>query len=308
MTPTELLDDIPEDIARHAHRGTSFDPELRGRQERAEYAATLAADWEALSKLADTEVKRAELATEFERYRQGLRTHYVARLTAMSRCVSTMIAGASNFNTRRHQKSGDSADRRTQELLDFRKRALAAIHKVLRPEDHPVMSSDSNAAERLEDKIAQAERRQEMMKAANGAIRRHAKAGPDAQVAALVALGLPDSVARKLLQPDFAGRIGFPGYELTNNAANIRRMRDRVVVVERNQATPAEATDGANARIEDDPPANRVRLFFPGKPDVAVRGLLKSRGFRWTPSVGAWQAFRNPSSLATAREVAGVPA
>jgi hypothetical protein len=163
--------------------------------------------------------------------------------------------------------------------------------------------------QRAEQERASYERQQEVMKAANAAIRAHAKEGPEAQVAALVALGhgeIGEIVARKLLLPDFAGRIGFPNYLLTNNAANIRRLKGRAVVVERVQATPDTSAEGANARLEDAPAENRVRLFFPGKPAVEVRTRLKSRGFRWTPSLGCWQAYRNPGSIETARAVAGV--
>lgn len=34
---------------------------------------------------------------------------------------------------------------------------------------------------------------------------------------------------------------------------------------------------------------NRLQLVFPGKPDDATRALLRSHGFRWEPSAGAWQ-------------------
>lgn len=50
-----------------------------------------------------------------------------------------------------------------------------------------------------------------------------------------------------------------------------------------------------------------MRLYFSGKPDDATRGRLKSRGFRWTPSLGCWQAYRNPTALDVARREAGVP-
>lgn len=30
-------------------------------------------------------------------------------------------------------------------------------------------------------------------------------------------------------------------------------------------------------------------IVFDGKPDEAIRSTLKSNGFRWAPSQGAWQ-------------------
>jgi hypothetical protein len=83
---------------------------------------------------------------------------------------------------------------------------------------------------------------------------------PEAQVAALVALGFPEAVL--LLKPDACGRIGFADFELTNNA-NIRRMKTRLACVEKAPATPATEQEGARARLEDCPAKNRVRLFYP---------------------------------------------
>lgn len=298
--------DIPAGLAQAAHAGTSFVPEQRAEQERAGYAATLAGDWERLAALATTEEKRAALVGEFARYREGYARRTRAYLASRARCMSTMIAGPSRFPVRRMEKRNGVADRRCSELVEFRERALAAIRKALCPELAPIMAGDADAVERLQAKIVKAERVQERMKEANAAIRKHAKAGPDAQVWALVALGFGEGAARRLLEPDFCKRIGFASFELTNNGANIRRMKERLAQVGRAKATPETVREGAAARVEDCPPDNRVRLFFPGKPAAEVRETLKRGGFRWTPSMGCWQAYRNPGTLGLAAKVAGV--
>lgn len=33
----------------------------------------------------------------------------------------------------------------------------------------------------------------------------------------------------------------------------------------------------------------RYQIIFDGKPDAEIRTLLKSNGFKWAPSQGAWQ-------------------
>ena len=41
--------------------------------------------------------------------------------------------------------------------------------------------------------------------------------------------------------------------------------------------------------MEANTEANRLQIFFDGKPDEATRTELKSNGFRWSPKAEAWQ-------------------
>jgi hypothetical protein len=198
--------------------------------------------------------------------------------------------------------------KRCEELVEFLPRAKEAILKALHPEWRPVMAGDSDACARLREKIAAAETNQERMKAINAAIRKHKKDPIEQQIAALTMLGLSPGLAAECLQPDYCGRIGMPAYELTNNNANIRRMKERLEQISRNQQAETTEVEGEAARLEDCPADNRVRLFFPGKPAESIRTALKSSGFRWSPTIGAWQAYRNYRTLEAAKQFAGVTA
>ncbi len=301
-----FVSDIPESLARAAHAGISFVPEKRAEQTRDEYSATLAADYETFRQHAVKGGTLELLDEEFAQYRAGYRKHYTAWLSSKSRCLSTMITGPSNFNSRRNDKRNNVEHKRCENLIEFRERGMKAVIRNLRPDLRPIMAGDDNATERLAGKIQQAEAEQQRMRAANAAIRKHKKAGADAQVRALVELGFNAAIAAKLLEPDFCGRIGFADYQLTNNNANIRRMKERLEKVSENKQTEDTAAEGVNARVEDCPADNRVRLFFPGKPSAEVRADLKSSGFRWSPTIGAWQAYRKAWTLQKANEVAGV--
>jgi hypothetical protein len=309
--PTEassetFLGDIPEALALAAHAGSSFVPERRSISTRQGYAESLVATFAELSRHASTDEKRAVLAAEFARFREGYSRRFRAYLASRSRIVSSFIAGPSNFPFRRMEKRGDIAHRRLNDLLEFEKRAKEAIVRTLHPEWRPIMAGDADAIERLELKIEQAESLQERMKAANAAIRTHKKAGVEAQVLALVAIGLKEDQARRLLQPDFCGRVGFPAFELTNNNANLRRMQARLDLIRAAKVQLDTEVVGTAARLEDCPSDNRVRLFFPGKPAAEVRDQMKASGFRWAPSIGAWQAYRHEHTLNAARRFAGV--
>jgi DNA repair exonuclease SbcCD ATPase subunit len=304
--PGEIFaSDIPLDTARMAHYGTSMVPEKRGDEERRGYSAQLHADFRKLLHLAGTE-REAEAVEDFKEYRRKYRSKTIAHLQAKGRCVSTMIAGPSNFNVRGAQKANRSADKRWEEASGYRDRFFRAMRKKYR-NDGPVLSSDDDAVEQLKKKIEKAEATQALMKAANKVLRSKKKTD-DEKVAALVeSLGCKEETARKFLEPDDFGVVGFPSYRLTNNNANIRRMKERLEKIAAAKATPDTTEEGDDGvTFEDCPSANRVRLFFPGKPDAATRSQLKGNGFRWAPSIGCWQAYRNHHSTAFARRFAGL--
>jgi len=70
-------------------------------------------------------------------------------------------------------------------------------------------------------------------------------------------------------------------YQLTNNNANIRRIRQRIERLERDAAAETkEYAPAEGIRIVENLEANRLQVFFPGKPPAETRQSLKSSGFR----------------------------
>jgi hypothetical protein len=298
--------DIPTELARAAYSGVSFTPEKRAQQVQDGYNATLQSDLANLQKLIVNKPEMvATLAAEFERYRQGYRDRYLKKLASDSRCMSWMITGRANFPVRQMEKRNNIAHKRLTELLEFRKRALAVIRKTLCPELRPIMSGDSDAVERLKEKIEAAEKLQAEMKAVNAAHKAFLK-----NPASLDASLLSDALKAKIraYKPQYSWEPHpIAPFEMTNNNANIRRMKGRLVEVGRNQAIEATEAEGEHARMEDCPADNRVRLFFPGKPSPEVRDRLKASGFRWTPTLGCWQAYRHEHTRQAAlREVGAI--
>jgi hypothetical protein len=130
-TVADFVADIPLEVAVRAHEGTSWSPEKRGEQVRADYATTLVTDFEALSGLVETDDARAALDAGFPLYREAYRVRTLAWLAARGRCLSTMIAGPSGFNSRRASKANDTADRRCQELIECRSRIIRSLRASL---------------------------------------------------------------------------------------------------------------------------------------------------------------------------------
>jgi len=303
----ELAADVPLALATAAHSGTSHVPDVRGRQEVADYVDTMLADFAALLQLADTPAKLATFSEAWPAYRTGRRRRLLVYLGRRARCLSPMITGPARFPVGRQVRANDSADAALHELVDHRAHTMAKLRRQLQPELAPIASGAPDAPDVLQAKLSKLQAHHAQMLLVNTTIRRHARAGNEAQRAALNAAGIPDAVARVVLMPDYMGRVGFPDYAVRNSGAEIRRLEQRLQAVTQAKAQPDTATDGTLARLEDSPADNRVRLYYPGKPTPDVRRQLKASGFRWAPTLGCWQAYRNAGSLRAAQALAGLP-
>ena len=154
-----------------------------------------------------------------------------------------------------------------------------------------VSSDDPEAIERLKEKLAKREKFQNEAKKINAIIRKK-NTSQEEKVKMIVDLGYQESTAIKLFEKDFAGRIGIPAYELTNNNADIRRIKERIEQLTKQRTEITTEQEIGDIRIVDSVEDNRVMIFFPGIPDEGIRHKLKSAGFRWSPSNKAWQAYR----------------
>lgn len=81
--------------------------------------------------------------------------------------------------------------------------------------------------------------------------------------------------------------VPYPSYLLTNNNANICRTRQRIEDLKSQSEYAGWAFPGGQAEINEG--ENRLQLFFKEKPSEEQRRELKSNGFKWAPSQGAWQ-------------------
>jgi hypothetical protein len=156
-----------------------------------------------------------------------------------------------------------------------------------------VSSDDPDAVVKLREQLAKVEALQVKMVGINKALR----AGNDQ---ALAALGLTEAQVAKLKQPDCFGGIGFASYQLSNNGANIRRIKARIAVLQRAATREHKEEELEGVRLVENVEANRLQLFFPGKPPAEVRTRLKSCGFRWSPSEGAWQRHLSAAARSSA--------
>ena len=298
---------INEQLARRAKENMSFSDYKPG-SATAEYNATIQAAKEKI------EVAKAKVSPEAQERLNRLLERYTVNYANWTNKynangaghVSVMIAGPSNYNMRAHEKYLSRESKLWEEYKDIQD--IDSKISAIVAGDRIIKSDDVNAIEKLKEKLAKLEESQELMKATNAIIRK--KKLTDAEkIEQITKLGISEATAAKLLLPSHCCAEGFPSYRLTNNNATIRSTRERIKHLEKlaEQAattTIEEQTTEINGiQIIDNLEAQRVQIIFPGKPDADTRTELKRNGFKWAPSQGAWQNYRNERSLKTAKEI-----
>lgn len=201
---------------------------------------------------------------------------------------SVMISGAGNFPVKKKEKQVAAWDKNHEDYKEV-EAILGKIEAIFYGKD-VIKSDDENAIEKLQDKVDGLREDQERMKQANKAIRMKDKEKGDAT---LHDMGYTDEQIAQLREPDFCGRIGFPDYMLANNNANIRRLEGRIKSLQKTKSQGTQESENKFFKVKENVEAMRIQLFFEGKPEPEVRDILKSNGFRWAPSVGAWQRQLN---------------
>lgn len=288
---------INEEAARRANDMNSF-RDYKAGSATAEYRRMV----DAATELAERQKQRVDpmyhekIDRLLEIYCRKLAENMNASYSIEARCPSILISGGGNFPVRKKEKQNAARDRNLEEWNYIQ----GLLDKIRSVGTGGISSDDPQAVEKLEAKLATLEKHQEMMKAANAAIRMKDPAKGDAKLAELGYT--PEDIA-KLRAPDFCGRIGYPAYELQNNNANIRRIRGRIAELKKRTKNTPEGWEFDGGRVVVNTAENRLQIIFDGKPDADIRTELKGEGFRWAPSQGAWQRQLTDNAMRAARRL-----
>ena len=262
------LDNLKQQ-AIQAHYGTSFSPEKRGENLITEFEAILIND---LEKIKDATSEQKEL------YISKFKSLLSAWISAKSRCLSTMIAGPSNFPVRRAEKANRSEHNRYEIFQYWREKALKGIIKSTLPE-----KTFQTEIERYKSELEGMKRNHELMKEGNKRIKEALKTGAN------IDKYLIETFDIKPHMLDWAMKFGFG---LQNNNANIKRVEQRIKELEVKETIK----DNENKEIAFDGgliifnySIDRIQIKHNSKPDKIVIDNLKKNAFKWSPSQMVWQ-------------------
>ena len=201
---------------------------------------------------------------------------------------------------------------RLDEIVDLMLETVCSARKTLRiaGDDYPAelvkskflklnsshiefVMDDPQAAAKLEAKLVKLESAQETMKAVNAYFRKNKTLEGCPSLT-------PEQITKLQQEMSQSWHLDksrpYPAYMLSNNNAEIRRIRGRIEQVRQHEETNFAGWEFDGGRVEANKADNRLQVFFDGKPEEAARDELKANGFRWAPSVGAWQRQLNKNA------------
>lgn len=291
--------EIDEKMARAAHEANSM-RDYRPNQKTDEYrlmvdgAAATAAEQIAL---------RPEFADEIndilDRYSRKLAGWFneMSRVDAM--CPSILVSGGSNFPVKKKEKQNARRDAMWKKWEEIK----WMLHRMKTIGTGGIKASDEKAVYKLQVALDAARELQEHMKAVNAYYRKHKTLDGCEIVTDDERRSIEDFFAR---YPGIRNLKPYETYEFTNNNAKIHRLEDRIKEIQAIKdagSSETEAAEYEGLKVVENTEAMRIQLIFDGKPDPEVRDILKSNGFRWAPSQGAWQRQLNRNGKSAAETV-----
>lgn len=292
-TAQDFINDIPERTAVEAHGGTSFTPERRGESERAGYAAHMAAFYSEIVTLAG-EDRREEAEAEFERYRQRYLRLKLGALGSRSRIVSWMVAGPSNFPTRRMEKLNAAYDRRIKEWLEWDERIKNRIRRRF-GNKLSIRTGEASAVDDLAAKLATQQAAHAYMVGVNKLLRKNKltieqRIGEARQLAER--LGVNADQFKSFYKSNFDGMESFPSFALTNSNARIKATQAALKKAKKLASETTTERVVGDVRIVNNVEDDRLQVFFPERVPHHIYKMLSGHGFRHSRRNGCFQAFR----------------
>lgn len=275
---------INESSARTAHNMMSMRDYSEGSTTTG-YRSEVDKAYDIADKVAEKKPEEAERVYRLaERYSKKMAEYYNKESSIGMMCPSVMISGAGNFPVKKKERQL-AAWERNHEFYQYVQGILAKIENILYGREI-IKSDDERAIEKLEEKLEDMKKLQEDMKAANKALRLKDKEAGNDQ---LREMGYSEETIEELRKPDYLGRVGYPNFQLSNNNANIHRVEERLKRLKAVKERGSSEQEYKTFKVVENTEAMRYQIIFDGKPDAEIRTLLKSNGFKWAPSQGAWQ-------------------
>ena len=222
-------------------------------------------------------------------YARKLAENMNSSFSIEARVPSILIAGGSNFPVRKKEKQNAARDRNMEDWNEIQ----GLLDKIRSTGMGGISADDPQAIQKLEAKLEKLQSAQDTMKAVNAYYRKHKTLD-----------GCPNLSAERIeaMKAEMSSQWHiqdkpYPSWALSNNNAEIRRIKGRIAELTRKQETAYAGWEFDGGTVEMNREDNRLQIFFEEKPDEQTRETLKENGFRWSPKAGAWQRQLNDNAI-----------
>ena len=222
-------------------------------------------------------------------YARKLAENMNSSFSIEARVPSILIAGGSNFPVRKKEKQNAARDRNMEDWNEIQ----GLLDKIRSTGMGGISADDPQAVQKLEAKLEKLQAAQDTMKAVNAYYRKHKTLD-----------GCPNLSAERIekMKAEMSSQWHiedkpYPSWALSNNNAEIRRVKGRIAELTRKQETAYAGWEFDGGTVEANREDNRLQIFFEEKPDEKTRETLKENGFRWSPKAGAWQRQLNDNAI-----------
>ena len=228
-------------------------------------------------------------------YARKLAENINRRNEIAARVPSILIAGGSNFPVRKKEKQNQADAAAMKEWRKIR----GLLDKICGTGMGGISADDPEAVQKLKSKLAGLEQEQERMKAVNAYYRKHKSLDGCPQLT-------PNEVEQRKAAMSRNWRADpkpYESYVLTNNNAAIRQTKARIAELAQREETDYQGWAFEGGEVKMDRQANRLQVFFDEKPDRDTCSAMRHGGFRWAPSVGAWQRQLTDNAIWAAKHL-----
>lgn len=258
------------------------------------------------------EQQKARVSAFYHDKLDALLNSYARRLAAwtndynrnQSSYPSQFIAGAGNFNMRKHNRQMAREDSLWEEYRQIE----AILDKIRSVGTGPVDLADPHAREMLTERLNSQRQMLEDAKTANAYYRKHKtlEGCPGLSEKNRAWLTRPGVFASGDGSPISLYGSPFPAYELDSIRGKIERTEQRLAELDRREQQAAEPQTGTafdGGQIVRNIDLNRLQILFDAIPSADTRAALKQNGFRWSPKNQAWQRQLTDNAERAARQV-----
>lgn len=205
-----------------------------------------------------------------------------------------LVGHHSEKSDRRYRGKIDGVRRKSIEAMDKSSYYSGKAESI--KSNDAISSDDHNALEKLEAKLKGLEECADFMKKANVFIKKKNREG-------FLKLPMASEEMWNELTSGRFGSIGFEHFKFSNNSAERRRIKQRIIGLKSQTNKPAVDRVIHGVRLLENRDANRLQIIFEGKPSRETIDKLKQGGFRWSPTMGAWQRHVNQSAYNFAKNL-----